>query len=63
MIINSSKPIGQIMGNSSNNNSDSDRKIKSDRGGSVSGSLGDASIGQRPTPPTSALPPLKKPKK
>lgn len=51
------------MEHSNNNNSDSNRKIKSDRGSSVSGSLGDAAIGQRPTPPTSALPPLKKPKK
>ncbi|WP_156770973.1 MULTISPECIES: hypothetical protein [unclassified Psychrobacter] len=51
------------MGNSSNNSSDSDRKIKSDRGGSIGRPLGDAAIGQRPAPPTSALPPLKKPKK
>lgn len=51
------------MSNSSDNNSNSDRKIKSDRGGSSGRPLGDAAIGQRPNPPTSELPPLKKPKK
>lgn len=51
------------MGHSNNNNSRSDRKIKSDRGGSSGRPLGDACIGQRPSQPTNVLPPLKKPKK
>lgn len=51
------------MGNSSNNNSDSDLNIRSDRGGSIGRSVGDSSTGQTPTPATSVVPPLKKPKK
>ena len=35
------------MGNS--NSSDSDRKIRSDQGGKIRGSIGDAAIGQSPT--------------
>lgn len=52
----------KIMGNPNNGNSGSDR-TKSDRGGSIGKPMGDAAVGQSPTPPTSALPPLKKPKK
>ncbi len=50
------------MGNSNNGSSGSDR-IKSDRGGSIGRPMGDAQTGQSPTPSTSSLPPLKKPKK
>ncbi len=36
------------MGNSSKNNSDSDRKDRSDQGGKIRGPIGDAAIGQNP---------------
>ena len=56
------KLTGKTMGNSNNGGSGSDR-IKSDRGGSIGKPMGDAQTGQSPTPSTSSLPPLKKPKK